>query len=472
MENIVIKYFKEISKIPRCSGNLKQINNYIKSEAKKFGHYFKEDDAYNILVKIKSNNNNKYPVAIQAHTDMVCEKNDSSTHNFKNDPIKVLEKDGYLVADGTTLGADNGNGVAMLLSLMSEANNFTHPELELIFTADEEIALDGAIAFDASECKAKSLINLDGGNEGNFTIACAGSSIIEIKVSPTYIHTQDNMIVELLFTGLKGGHSAGKIHKNLGNALKLTFFFLNKLKSKMKFKISDISGGDKSNAIPREAKILIIIDNKDLSLLKNEINCFINEVKIMHDLEQNFEIIISEKTFNGKILDFESQDKLLNMGMGLINGLCKMEDYDKRVVRTSLNFASLKNLNDEYIFTFKTRSLLEIEKEYLFMHLKAISNLAKAHIEITNDYPSWTSSNDNKLLYHLTKVYQDLYKKDPKLHITHGGVETGILAAKLGGIDAITIGPDADYAHSPKEKLNIESFIRVYDFLKTCLEKF
>ncbi|WP_024652874.1 beta-Ala-His dipeptidase [Borrelia persica] len=471
MENVVIHYFKEISKIPRCSGNLEKINNYIKSEAIKFGHYFKEDDAYNILVKIKSNNSNQDPIAIQAHTDMVCEKNDSSTHNFQNDPIKVMEKDGHFVADGTTLGADNGSGVAMLLALMSESNNFTHPELELIFTSDEEIALDGAIAFDASECKAKNLINLDGGNEGKFTIGCAGSSIIEIKFSPTYIHTQDNMIVELLFTGLQGGHSAGKIHEDLGNALKLTFFFLNKLQSKMKLKISDISGGDKSNAIPREAKILIVIDNKDLNLLKNEINYFVNEVKVMHNLENNFQIIMSEKNFNGKILDPQSQDKILNMGMGLINGLCKMENYDERVVRTSLNFASLKNSNGKYIFTFKTRSLLEIEKEYLFMHLNAISNLAGANIKITNDYPSWTSSNENKLICHLTKIYKDLYNKVPKLHITHGGLETGILAAKLGNVDAITIGPDADYAHSPKEKLNIESFIRVYNFLKICLEK-
>ncbi|MCD2371496.1 beta-Ala-His dipeptidase, partial [Borreliella burgdorferi] len=315
--SIVIDSFKEISKIPRCSKNVKGIINFIKQRAKKFGYSFKEDRVGNIVVQIKSNNNiDMHPIILQSHVDMVCEKNESSLHNFETDPIEIVEEGGYLKAVGTTLGADNGIGVAMMLGIMSEANSFPHPDLELLFTVDEEIGLIGALSLDSNLCSGKSLINLDGEEEGYFTVGCAGSRLVEIVFSPQYSLVTKKTKVEILFKGLKGGHSGADIHLDLANSLKLMFFALFEIKANINFEIECIFGGDSSNAIPNEAKALIFIDDSDYDLLNKELKLFMLKVRSIYSLEDEFDIIVNKREFSSvKVLDENSKNKLLNMGM-------------------------------------------------------------------------------------------------------------------------------------------------------------
>ncbi|UER67766.1 beta-Ala-His dipeptidase [Borrelia sp. BU AG58] len=471
MQHVVIDYFRRISQVPRCSGNMEGISNYIKNEAKKFGYSFKEDSVGNIVVRIGANGSeNSEPIIIQAHTDMVCEKNESVVYDFKKDPIRIIENDGYLYASGTTLGADNGIGVAMMLSIMRESNNFRHPELELLFTVDEEIGLIGATGLDPNLCVGKMLINLDGEEEGYFLVGCAGSRLVNVSFTPKYRVSKKSMGVEILFTGLKGGHSGADIHIDLGNSLKLMFFALSELNSKMKFEIEHISGGDKSNAIPREAKAFILINTENYAFLEEELRSFKLKAKGMYTLDCDFEIELKRVDSSGIALESVDQDVILNMGMAFLHGVQKVEDYDEQLVRTSLNFASLLKLNNEYQFVFTIRSLSDVEKEYVSCHLRAISRLVGANFEVIYDYPSWSPAGDSKLLNHLKAVYKDMYLKEPKTIVIHAGLETGIISSKFGGIDSVTIGPWIEAPHTPRERVNIESTVRVYNFLKTSLE--
>ncbi|ACH93545.1 beta-Ala-His dipeptidase [Borrelia duttonii] len=471
MENIVIHYFKQISQIPRCSKNLKGISNFVKQEAIKFGFSFKEDNVGNIVVKIKANEcDNVLPVILQAHTDMVCEKNESVVHDFEKDPIKIIEDDGYFFASGTTLGADNGIGVAMMLAIMSESSAFKHPALELLFTVDEEIGLIGAIGLDPNLCSGKMLINLDGEEEGYFLVGCAGSRLVHIDFEPRYRKSKKKTCVEILFTGLQGGHSGVDIHIDFANSLKLIFFALNSLREKISFEIGHISGGCKSNAIPRESKALILIEDEDYSLLERELKMFKCYVHEMHNLDVGFEIVLKRVNFCGDVLDDIDQCKLLDMGMAFFHGVQKVENYDEKLVRTSLNFASLLKVGNEYQFVFTIRSLLDIEKEYICCHLKSISKLAGANFKMIYDYSSWQPSKHSKLLSHLKNVYKDMYLKEAKTVMVHAGLETGVISEKFGEIDAVTIGPWINYPHTPRERVDIASVVRVYDFLKKSLE--
>ncbi|AWG42969.1 aminoacyl-histidine dipeptidase [Candidatus Borreliella tachyglossi] len=471
MENIVIDYFRRISQIPRCSKNLKGISNFIKEEAKKFGHSFREDSTGNIVVEIKSNGGgNTGPIILQAHTDMVCEKNESVIHDFQRDPIKIIENNGYFSAAGTTLGADDGIGVAMMLGIMSESESFKHPSLELLFTVDEEIGLIGAIGLDPSLCNGRLLINLDGEEEGYFLVGCAGSRLVNVNFEPKYRQGRKRLGIEILFTALKGGHSGADIHMDLANSLKLIFFALSRLRSKMEFEIEYIYGGDKSNAIPREAKTLIYIEPENYPLLERELELFKIHSKEMYTLDCDFEIILRKVDSSDNVLDDMDQDKLLNVGMAFLHGVQKVENYDEKLVRTSLNFASLSKVDDKYQFVFTIRSLLDIEKEYIFSHISAIGNLAGVDLEIVYDYPAWKPAHDSRLLQHLRDVYKDMYHKDAKTIVIHAGLETGIISSKLGGIDSVTIGPWIESVHTPRERVDIASTIRVYDFLKKSLE--
>ncbi|ATH10147.1 beta-Ala-His dipeptidase [Borreliella burgdorferi] len=472
--SIVIDFFKEISKIPRCSKNVKGIINFIKQRAKKFGYSFKEDSVGNIVVQIKSNNNiNMHPIILQSHVDMVCEKNESSLHNFETDPIEIVEEDGYLKAVGTTLGADNGIGVAMMLGVMSEANNFPHPDLELLFTVDEEIGLIGALGLDPNLCSGKSLINLDGEEEGYFLVGCAGSRLVEIVFSPQYSLVTKKTKVEILFKGLKGGHSGADIHLDLANSLKLMFFALFEIKANLNFEIEGIFGGNSSNAIPNEAKALIFIDDNDYDLLNKELKLFVLKVKSAYSLEDEFDIIVNKREFSSvKVLDENSKNKLLNMGMGFLHGVQKVENYENKLIKTSLNFSSLLRMQDDYIFTFLIRSLLDLDKEYVCNHLQSISDLSGANLRIIYDDPSWQPDKNSNLLKHLQEVYKEMYLEDANVSIIHAGLETGIISSRLGGIESVTLGPWIEWPHTTRERVNISSTIRVYDFLKKSLERF
>ncbi|BDU62722.1 aminoacyl-histidine dipeptidase [Candidatus Borrelia fainii] len=471
MENVVIRYFREISQIPRCSQNLKGISNFIKEEAKKFGYPFKEDSIGNIVVEIKANGcSNMLPIILQAHTDMVCEKNESVVHDFEKDPINIIENNGYFIASGTTLGADDGIGVAMMLAIMSESLTFKHPALELLFTVDEEIGLIGAIGLDPNLCSGKMLINLDGEEEGYFLVGCAGSRLVHINFEPQYRQNRKKTGVEILFTGLKGGHSGADIHIDLANSLKLMFFALSTLRANMEFEIGYISGGDKSNAIPRESKALILIEAEHYVLLEKELKSFKRHMQEMYTFDSDFEIILRRVNFSGDVLDDMDQDKLLNMGMAFLHGVQKVENYSEKLIRTSLNFASLLKVGNEYQFIFTIRSLLDIEKEYIFNHLKAISSLSGANFKIVYDYSSWKPAENSKLLNHLKNVYKNMYLEEAKIVVIHAGLETGIISAKFGGIDSVTIGPWINSPHTPREQVDIASTIRVYNFLKKSLE--
>lgn len=276
-----------------------------------------------------------------------------------------------------------------------------------------------------------------------------------------------------MFKGLKGGHSGADIHLDLANSLKLMFFALFEIKANLNFEIEGIFGGNSSNAIPIEAKALIFIDDNDYDLLNKELKLFVFKVKSAYSLEDGFDIIVNKREFSSvKVLDENSKNKLLNMGMGFLHGVQKVENYENKLIKTSLNFSSLLRMQDDYIFTFLIRSLLDLDKEYVCNHLQSISDLSGANLRVIYDDPSWQPDKNSNLLKHLQEVYKEMYLEDANVSTIHAGLETGIISSRLGGIESVTLGPWIEWPHTTRERVNISSTIRVYDFLKKSLERF
>lgn len=482
-------YFEKISKIPRCSGNEKQIRLYIKSKAEQFGFKTNEDSVGNLVVKIPTTiNKPKMKVILQCHLDMVCEKNEGIPHDFSKDPInlKIIEANGekWITAEGTTLGADNGVGIAYLLTLMKKIHNkeliFNNIAFDLLFTVDEESGLVGALKIDKNLIDGEILINLDSEEDDTFTIGCAGgiTTTAEIKDKNIFNNVKETNLIpmSLSIKGLIGGHSGVDIHKERGNALKLISKILWKLNKKFNIDIISINGGNLDNAIPRESNAIILVNKKNESKINNLVNQIKSEIITeVSKVEQNLVIrinTISDQKFHKK-LSVDIKNKLLDLLYVIPNGPISYHPEDKTLVYTSTNLASIRI--NEYSIKIVTsqRSLSEISKKNIYEKIEAIFELSDLNFDIQHikEYFGWKPDWNSPLLQKSKQIYINLFKEEPKILVIHAGLECGVLKQHHPHINMISIGPDIKGVHSPDECLKANSIEKIWKFLIELLKK-
>lgn len=469
---LVWKHFEEITKHPRPSKNEKKVVEYVLSVVKNLGLEYKQDSFGNILVKktATKGKENLKTVCLQGHLDMVCEKNRDVQHDFDKDPIQIYVDGDWVKAKGTTLGADNGIGVAAALAIM-ESNDIEHGPLEFLFTLDEETGLTGATNLSQDFLNADILLNLDSEEEGSFYIGCSGGKDTEGRF--TYIKDKvpsQSLAYKISVTGLKGGHSGLDIHLGRGNAIKILTRLLWNLQNNFDLRISRIEGGSKRNAIPREAFAEVIISNSKEKEFTDYVNKFTEIVKFeLGTVEPNLKISFDKINLPEFVIDKPTQFRLLNTLYGLPHGVIKMSADLPDLVETSTNLATI-NFNDEIVIGTSQRSSVETEKEDIVSMNRAIFLLANAQVKHGDGYPGWKPDINSEILKEMKKVYYNLYNKEPEVKAIHAGLECGIIKEKYPSMDMISFGPTILGAHSPDERVQISSVEKFYNLLLETLK--
>jgi dipeptidase D len=482
------EYFEKISKIPRCSEHEEKIRAYIRAESERLGFKSKIDSSGNLVVNIPAKSNQITRSVLQCHMDMVCEKNESVTHDFSKDPlnlkIEVINSEKWLTAEGTTLGADNGVGICFMLTLMKKVQqgelDFKSLGLDLLFTVDEEQGLRGAFNIDNNFLNGNFLINLDSEEDDSVTIGCAGGLVHIIEITKDTIDLGKDiehfLPVKLFISGLLGGHSGVDIHLGRGNALKIVGQLLWKLNQKCPIHICSIEGGNRTNAIPREVNAILYIEKKKYSEVISFIKNIFNEIKVIYDgIEPNLELSINqiEKYNFSKVLSKKVQNKLLDIMYLMPNGPISMHPRIDGLVFTSTNFGTIKTGEKDIEIKLSQRSLSEYFKHAIWEQTKALLDISGLEIKIKrdSDYPGWTPNFHSKLLIKCKEVYNELFNENIKIKAIHAGLECGILKKKYPQMEMISIGPKNEGAHSPDERLLIKSVEKVWNILVGLLTK-
>lgn len=470
---LIWKYFAEISKIPRGSKNEKKISDYIIETAKKLSLEAKRDKVLNVVVrKTASQGREQIPmICLQGHLDMVCEKNRDKVHNFEKDPIELVVKENILMANGTTLGADNGIAVATNLAIM-EDKSLEHGPLEFLFTVDEETGLTGANNLQPGFIQSKILMNLDSEEEGALYVGCSGGKNTIGKWKAVFESTNVKYAPAIVkVKGLKGGHSGLEIDKGRGNSLKILNRVLLALDN-IGVRISSLEGGNKSNAIPREAEAIIYVPVKklnDVSAVVSQYNSIIREE--LATVEPELSVFIDEvkSKKKGKVLKKIIQKKLLQTISALPHGVIKMSADIKGLVETSTNVAIIQTDMKNIALTTSQRSSVASEIEEIVHTVASIFKLGGAEVETTEGYPGWKPNMDSQILKIAKDTYKSLYGKKPDVKAIHAGLECGIIGEKYPGIDMVSFGPTLEGVHSPDEKIYIDSVEKFWNFLLAIL---
>ncbi|MFX1287623.1 MAG: beta-Ala-His dipeptidase [Promethearchaeota archaeon] len=482
------QYFYDITKIPRCSTYEDKVREYIKNEAEKYGYQTEVDTIKNLVVRIPSKRDyedKKLGVVLQSHMDMVCEKNENIQHDFSKDPLKLtmieIENEKWLTAEGTTLGADNGVGIAYQLAIMKKIHDgsldFKSLDLNLLFTVDEERGLSGASQMDKNLISGKYLLNLDSEEDNRFTIGCAGGRVFkaEVRYERELLKTQNSIAIKIAISGLIGGHSGSDINKKRGNALKILTEIIWKINTKFNILINSLEGGNLTNAIPREAHAIIFIEQNQKNEFESFLKKIIPNIKNLYegtdsDLEISINIIkdFADKTTFSK----EFQNKLVDLFYLMPNGPISLHPTSKDLVHTSLNFAAIHTLENIVEFKVSTRSLKLYDKDTLFERIKTLFKISglDISIEIITLYPSWPPNFNSKLTEISKKVYRNLFDKEVIIQAIHAGLECAFFSYYYPDMEMISLGPIIIGAHSPDERLKINSVAKIWKFLITLLQ--
>jgi len=467
------KYFDEIRKIPRCSKHEEKIRKYIIDFAEKLELKIKTDKPGNVVIlkPASPRMENKPVVILQGHMDMVCEKNSDIDHDFSKDPIKLKLKGDVLTADGTSLGADNGMGIATSLAIL-EDKTLNHGPIEALFTVDEETGLTGAFALKSDMLKGRIMLNLDSEDFGIITVGCAGGgdSKITLPITKKPIAKNTKSIL-VKVSGLRGGHSGIDIHEQRGNAIKILTRLLWKASQTHDFYIFDIKGGDKHNAIPRESYAKVAIDstnkNKLISGLLAEEKVILEEIK---PIDPNFRIEIDAIENPETTLNKESQIKALNLLHGLPHGVDKMSYDIPNLVETSTNLATVALDGNNLLIGLSSRSSIKSSLQDFRDRIKAIALLSDAKVTENISYPGWKPNLKSNILAVSKKIFKEMYGKEPKVEAIHAGLECGIIGEKFSGMDMISIGPTIKYPHSPEEQVQVNTVNKFYDYVINILK--
>ncbi|MEE1020579.1 MAG: aminoacyl-histidine dipeptidase [Bacteroidales bacterium] len=455
----LFKFFEEILSIPRPSKHEEKMTEYLINWAKERNLEYVSDEIGNVIIRkgaTKGKENSPW-VCLQSHIDMVCEKNSDKVFDFEKDAIVPKIEGEWLKADGTTLGADDGIGVATALAIL-DANDIEHGPIECLFTVDEETGLSGAEALSADVLKSRILLNLDSEDEGEIFIGCAGGIDTVAKLPYDKEETPDAPAFKIMVKGLKGGHSGDDINKGLACANKLLNRILWSLDKEMDLRLSCFEGGNLRNAIAREANATFVVAQADVELMKEIVEKFAVDLKYeFRTTEPDMEIILSEAEKPEFVVDMLSQDNLLNVLYACPHGVLAMSREIPGFVETSTNLASVKMKEDHFFITTSQRSSVESAKYAAAYRVESCFLLAGADVEHGDGYPGWAPNPESKILKIAVDAYKKLFNKEPIVRAIHAGLECGLIGEKYPGMDMISYGPTLRGVHSPDERLEIRT---------------
>ncbi len=469
----VFYYFEELSKIPRGSYNTEAVSRYCVERAQAMGLEVRQDDTYNVVIKKPASDGSTSgkTLMIQGHLDMVCVKDEGVDHDFEKDGLKLVVEDGYVRASGTTLGADDGIAVAMGLAIL-EDDTLVHPALEVVFTTEEEVGMDGAVALDTSDLHADYLLNLDSDDEGHFLAGCAGG----VKAKSSFdIESVDveGVAIRLKISGLVGGHSGAEIGKCRANAIILLGRLLNEIDKEAQFGLIDLGGGAKDNAIPIDAYATILARPEDAGDICDAVARFQETIAgDFHTSDPDIRIT-ADPAGSGRFDIFTGslQSRIMLMLLMVPNGIQTMSADLPGLPESSLNIGILDMTKDQICMTWALRSSVQSLKVLMQDKLENLTALLGGEIAFSGDYPAWPFNPDGKICALCRSIYEEQTGREGCIETIHAGLECGLISKKMPGLDIVSMGADLEDIHTTKEKMNIDSVARVWQLVKEVLRR-
>jgi len=470
---ILWQRFYEITQIPRPSKKEEKIIEYLKKWSVEHKFVCKEDKIGNLAITIPATKGmESFPIIVlQGHVDMVCEKNKETKFDFDKDPLKLKREGDWIKAEGTTLGSDNGIGVAAGLAIAEDPES-KHGPLEILLTVDEETGLTGVNNLQPGFIEGKYLLNLDSEEDAIFYIGCAGGmdtvGTLKIKQEKAPKGVQS---FDLMISGLKGGHSGSDINVGRANAVKIIARTLKTL-APIDYSVAYISGGQLRNAIPREAEAVLLFDSSKEAEVRIITDSICKKIVNEYNTSDGGLKITLKKSENNytEVFTKEFTSNIVNIILAMPHGVLEMSQDIPGLVETSTNLASIKTIDGEIVFGTSQRSSIDSAKEYVANCVKSVFELGQAQVKTGEGYPGWKPNLNSAILKLLSDVYKDLYKSEADVRAIHAGLECGILGDKYPGLDMVSFGPTITNAHSPDEGVEIPSVEKFYDLLKKVLE--
>jgi dipeptidase D len=471
----ILNYFEQINAIPRCSKDEGRIAHWLQAWADGQGLDRSADSTGNLVVRVPAGpgQENRPIVVLQGHMDMVCEKTPDSRHDFSKDPIRSKRVGDWLVADRTTLGADNGIALAYALAL-AEEESIHRPPLELLFTVDEETGLNGVKAMAPDLIDGRILINLDSEDEGIFTIGCAGGldTSVALKLQTESVASH-SAVIRVIVGGLNGGHSGIDIHKHRGNANRILARMLARICQISSCRLVSLRGGSRHNAIARDAEALLVADQADRNLIENAVVAMQDIIRQEygdHESEFFLKVESGDLPAGSACLTQGDTDRIIWLLLAMPHGVAGMSPMIKGLVETSSNLAVARVQEGRLSLLSSQRSALASRLAEVTATVHAVADLAGATCLDENKYPAWQPDMDAPLLHRARQVYMELFDKEPRIQVIHAGLECAIIGDRYPGMQMISFGPTIRSPHSPAERLNIPSVDLVWRLLVRLLE--
>ena len=466
----VFGYFEALCGIPHGSRNTKAISDYLVAFAKEQGIRWIQDESNNVILFADGTCGleDHEPVILQGHMDMVCEKDADCPLNLETDGLDLAHDGTSVFARGTTLGGDDGIALAYAMALIAD-KSIPHPPLEVIVTVDEEIGMLGANAIDVSMLKGRRMINLDSEDEGIFTVSCAGGAraTLTLNVERKMVY---GPCIRLSVDGLQGGHSGAEIHKNRANANKVMGEFMSRILGLMPLCLTSFSGGSKDNAIPRSCQANVVAMGIGLERINAVAEALQAEIREKFDEPEATVQAFDVDALGGNSMTTQDTARAVALLCAVPNGVQSYSADIPGLVQTSLNLGIAK-LGEYFSITFSVRSSVNQEKEELLGKLKELCSFYDGSYSQMGEYPAWEYRKDSPLRDTMVQLYREMYGKEPEVLAIHAGLECGLLGEKLPGLDCVSIGPQMHDIHTSREKLEIASTERVWDYLCAVLKQ-
>ena len=470
----VWKHFYSLTQIPRPSGHMERITEFLVNFGKGLGLESFVDEVGNVIIRKPATPGmeNRKGVILQAHMDMVPQKNNDTVHDFVNDPIQTWIDGEWVKAKGTTLGADNGMGVAAAMAVL-ESTDLKHGPLEVLITKDEETGMYGAFGLKPGTLQGEILLNLDSEDEGELYIGCAGGIDITAELSYKEEKADKEMVArKITLKGLRGGHSGLEINEGRGNANKLLARITHDLLVEFDCRLSSFSGGNMRNAIPREAHAVLLFNPADIEDLPNYIKEYEAQLNAEYaPIESDILLLLDEVENPATVLPEEIQDNMIDMLLACQNGVMRMIPTVPDTVETSSNLAIVLLGDGKAEVRILAHSSCDTMKDFLADSLTACFNMAGMKVTLSGGYSGWQPNVDSPILHAMTKSYEEQFGVAPKVKVIHAGLECGIIGANCPGLDMISFGPTLRSPHSPDERVLIPTVKKFYDFLVATLEQ-
>jgi len=470
---VVWENFYKLTQVPRPSKREEKIQAFMMDFGRSLGLVTEKDSVGNVLIRkgATPGMENRKGIIFQGHLDMVPQKNNGTVHDFENDPIDAWIDGEWVRARGTTLGADNGLGVACAMAVLA-SKDIAHGPLEALFTCDEETGMTGAFGLQPNWLKGQILLNMDSEEEGELYVGCAGGINADIEFEYDEVLVPQGVTpFKLLISGLKGGHSGLDINLGKGNANKLIIRFLKHVTRELDVRLAEINGGGMRNAIPREAYAVVLVPDENIAQLRSAVARY--EAIYKNELgavEPNLVFTITETDVPESLIEERVQDDLIDSAYACPNGAMRMSDGMPGLVETSVNLSTIKSRKGVIFVKCLLRSSVDTAKDDLVEMVDSVFALGGAMVAFDGDYPGWKPNMNSPILAKMKQVYEDKFGKTPAIMGIHAGLECGILGAVYPHWDMISFGPTMRSPHSPDERVNIPSVQKFWDFLLETLK--